>query len=247
MTIVVIGIAMFVGVPTARDVTSATVGASAVGELSGAAGGGDYGFLARDRVGSPMRYDPCHSVRFVINPTGAPPGAVIEVREAFRRLGEVTGITFGDAGLTDESHIRIGAGTRPSYQPTRYGAGHWAPILVSWAAARDEPILAGNVLGYGGSTSYWTSSSDEAYVTGEIVLDRDESIVRPGFGQGLTRGNLELHELGHVAGLDHVHSQAEIMNPSVTDRSPDGYGPGDLAGLTQLGAAAGCLRTATPA
>jgi predicted Zn-dependent protease len=111
----------------------------------------------------------------------------------------------------------------------------------------DEPILAGAVLGYGGSTSYWTSASDQAYVTGEVVFDRDLSLVHPGFGAGLSRGNLVQHELGHVVGLDHVQDRAQVMFPSISDKSPDGYGAGDRAGLAQLGAQAGCLRIASPA
>jgi hypothetical protein len=209
--------------------------------------GGTYAFLSKDRNGRGMRFDPCQPVRYVLNPDGAPAGAPDEVREAFRRLGAATGIQFVDAGTTSETHIRIGTGARRSYQPERYGVGQWAPILVSWATAADEPILAGAVLGYGGSTSYWTSASDQAYVTGEVVFDRDLSLVRPGFGAGLTRGNLEQHELGHVAGLDHVQDRGQIMYPSISDRSPDGYGPGDRAGLAQLGAQGGCLRVASPA
>jgi hypothetical protein len=83
-------------------------------------------------------------------------------------------------------------------------------------------------------------------VTGEVVLDRDVSLVRPGFGPGLTRGNLVQHELAHVIGLDHVQDRAQVMFPSISDRSPDGYGSGDRAGLAQLGAQGGCLRIATP-
>jgi hypothetical protein len=210
------------------------------------AASGSYAFLSKAANGRPMRYDPCSAVRYVINPAGAPAGAVDEVREAFRRLGSATGIQFVDAGTTTESHVRIGTGTRPSYQPSRYGVGGWAPILISWVTAADEPILAGNVLGYGGSTSYWTSLTDQAYVTGEVVFDRDLSLVRPGFGAGLTRGNLVQHEIGHVAGLDHVQDRGQVMYPSISQSSPDGYGPGDRAGLAQLGAQAGCLRTASP-
>ena len=213
---------------------------------AGAGPVGSFGFLAKDRAGRPMRYNPCLPVRFVINPAGAPAGAVAEVREAFRVLGGALGITFLDAGTTTETHVRIGAGTRRSYQPERYGEGQWAPILVSWASAADEPILAGNVLGYGGSTSYWTTISDQAYVTGEVVFDRDLSLVRPGFGAGLTRGNLVLHELGHVLGLDHVDDRSQVMYPSISTRSPDGFAGGDLAGLARLGSEGGCLRVASP-
>jgi hypothetical protein len=207
---------------------------------------GAYAFLMKDRNGRPMRYNPCQPVRYVINPTGAPGGAVDEVRESFRRLGAATGMQFVDAGTTSETHLRIGSATRPTSQAERYGNGQWAPILISWVTANEEPILAGAVLGYGGSTSYWTSATDQAYVTGEVVLDRDMSLVRPGFGPGLTRGNLVQHELAHVIGLDHVQDRAQVMFPSISDRSPDGYGSGDRAGLAQLGAQGGCLRIATP-
>jgi hypothetical protein len=205
-----------------------------------------YAFLSKDRAGRPMRFNPCAPVRYVINPEGAPSGAVDEAREAFRRLGDTAGIRFVDAGLTSERHIRIGTGTRTSYQPSLYGSGQWAPILISWVTAADEPVLSGNVLGYGGSTSHWNSSSDQAYVTGEVVFDRDLSIVRPGFGSGLTRGNLVLHELGHVAGLDHVQERPQLMFPSISSQSPDGFGAGDRSGLVQLGGAAGCLKVASP-
>jgi hypothetical protein len=205
-----------------------------------------FGFLSKDRAGRPMRFNPCAPIRFVINPEGAPGGAVEEVREAFRRLGEGLGVRFVDAGTTTERHIRIGSGTRTSYQPSRYGTGQWAPLLISWVTAAEEPVLAGNVLGYGGSTSHWNSTSDQAYVTGEVVFDRDLSIVRPGFGSGLTRGNLAMHELGHVAGLDHVDERAQLMFPSISTQSPDGFGSGDRAGLAQIGVAAGCLKVASP-
>ena len=50
------------------------------------------------------------------------------------------------------------------------------------------------------------------------------------------------HELGHVMGLGHVHARGEVMSkpadPLVTD-----WGPGDLAGLVQLGRSQGCQVT----
>ena len=70
--------------------------------------------------------------------------------------------------------------------------------------------------------------------------------MRAGFGAGLTRGNLEQHELGHVIGLDHVQDRGQVMYPSISDQSPDGYGPGDRAGLSILGRQSGCLNAASP-
>jgi hypothetical protein len=210
-------------------------------------GGGAYAFLSSDRSGRPMRFDSCRPIRYVVNPDGAPAGAVDEVNDAFRRLSAVTGLRFQSAGTTNETHLPVGGTTRRrSYQPERYGVGQWAPVLISWTTDRAEPLLAGLTLGYGGATSYWLSTTDQAYVTGEAVFDRDLSVLRSGWGAGLTRGNLVLHELSHVLGLDHVADRRQVMNPSLNSSTPDGFGAGDVAGLSRIGAAGGCLRVASP-
>ena len=43
-----------------------------------------------------------------------------------------------------------------------------------------------------------------------------------------------LHELGHVAGLNHVARHSEVMYPEIDAQSPVVYGSGDLAGLQEL-------------
>jgi hypothetical protein len=79
-----------------------------------------------------------------------------------------------------------------------------------------------------------------------VVFDTVQDGLHPGFGPGLSRGNLVLHELGHVAGLDHVQDAGQLMYPSISAGAPDGYAAGDLNGLAQLGAGSGCLAVATP-
>ena len=202
-----------------------------------------FAFLRTSRSGGPVRYDPCTPVHYVINPAGSPAGAVDEVQQAFGRLGSATGISFVYDGATSETHVAFGQ--RKTYQPDRYGPG-WAPILISWTTAAAEPLLNGNVLGYGGSSSVWSGNADEAYVTGEVVFDTVQEGLRGGFGPGLTRGNLELHEIGHVVGLDHVQDPGQVMHPSIGAGTPDGYAAGDLNGLSQLGRDSGCLTVASP-
>jgi hypothetical protein len=204
---------------------------------------GAFGFLRIARDGTPVRYNPCAPVSYVVNPASAPAGGVDEVHEAFRRLGAATGIAFKFEGATDEPYTPFGK--RAAYQPARYGQ-RWAPILVSWTSASVEALLAGGTIGFGGSTSYRSSTSDEAFVTGQVVFDTDLSMLRGGFGPGLTRGNLFVHELGHVIGLDHVDDRSQVMYPSVHSQSPDGFASGDLAGLRQLGASSGCLDVVKP-
>jgi hypothetical protein len=237
----VVGIA---ATPTGLGYWLVSADGGVISAVSAPAGSGSFAFLRIGRQSTPVRYDPCVDQHYVINPAFAPAGAVDEVKGAFDRLGAATGIRFVYDGTTAESHIRFGK--RASFQPLLYGQ-RWAPILISWTTEVVEPLLAGGTLGYGGSTSYWSGGTDEAYVTGEVVFDTNQTVLANGFGPGLTRGNLIQHELGHVAGLDHVSDRGQLMYPSIHSASPDGYGAGDRAGLAQLGARQGCLNVAKPA
>ena len=51
-----------------------------------------------------------------------------------------------------------------------------------------------------------------------------------------------MHELGHMAGLDHsrINDQAQIMHSVMTQLAV--WGAGDKNGLRRVGASAGCLR-----
>ncbi len=61
------------------------------------------------------------------------------------------------------------------------------------------------------------------------------------------RTALYLHEIGHVLGITHVADEPEVMHDVVDEADATGYKAGDLAGLAQVGLAAGCLnRPPTP-
>ena len=214
-----------------------------------------YSFSAVASDGcTPVRWNPCEPVRFVVNPAGAPPGGPEDVRQAFRRLGRATGITFVDAGRTDERS----AGARPAYQPERYGR-RWAPILVEWqteAGGTQEIQLVGVGL---------PVRSGDVYVSGRLSLNpaavthaRARTPLAPGFGapdgtgpvgpSGVTWGRVVLHELAHVVGLGHTRDPAQLMYPETTEQTtrPARFAAGDRAGLRHLGRDAGCLPTPPP-
>ena len=77
---------------------------------------------------TPARFNPCAPVHFIQNGAAAPPFVMENVREAFKRLGQETGINFVDDGLTDEN------ARRGPYVPERY-PGRWAPILDPYLAS----------------------------------------------------------------------------------------------------------------
>lgn len=188
--------------------------------------------FAADGV-TPIAYDPCRPIRYVMRPDNAPPEAAALIRGAFDRLTQVTGLQFVDAGLTDE----VPSIDRAAYQPDRYG-DQWAPVLVGWATEAEVPVLAGNVAGAAGSTSAKAGDLEAVYVSGGLILDGPQ--LSEVWADVTTRAAVRavvLHEMAHLVGLGHVEDPTQLMNPqSSASTTVLDYQDGDLTGLVRLGA-----------
>jgi hypothetical protein len=77
-------------------------------------------------------------------------------------------------------------------------------------------------------------------VSGSVVFDASAGL-SSGFA-GETWGQVMLHELGHVFGLDHIDDQTSVMYPQLGLRPAD-FGEGDRKGLWELGIGSGCVKT----
>ena len=196
-----------------------------------------YSFLQANPNGSPVRWDPCTPIHYVTNLTGAPAGAAADVAQAIDEVSVASGLTFVNDGATTETPAQ----NRPAEQADRYGH-RWAPVLIAWGSPGPGSLLpGGGVLGEGGAT--WASSGGpDVYVSGIVALDAGaSSSLAGGFGAGLTRGDLLLHEIGHLVGLGHTADASQVMYPDLLSRPVASYGAGDLAGLARVGAGSGCL------
>jgi len=219
------------------------IAASPVLAARAAGSASSFTFMATGPGGAPARWDPCTPVHYVTNLAEAPAGAAGVVHGAIARLSAATGLTFVDDGATTE----VPGANRQAYQPSRYGA-RWAPVVIAWARPSESDLLpGGNIIGEGGSSWVQAGSGPKVYVSGEVVIDpANTGMLAPTFGSGSTLGELLLHELGHVAGLGHTTDQTQIMYPVLEPLPEARYGAGDLAGLTHLGAAPGCVATPSP-
>ncbi|MFC6152089.1 hypothetical protein [Nocardioides yefusunii] len=180
---------------------------------------GSYAFMQTQDDGRPVTYPPCEPVRVALNPAGAPADHEELLSTGLRTVSEATGLRFERVGTTTANDI------------TWRGYGAPPPVLVRWADAEEVPELAGDVAGIGGSTA--TSHHGLLrYVTGKVVLDRD-AYDGPDPLEGNQRQAIVDHELAHLVGLAHVEDRGELMNAENTGRTS--FGPGDLAGLAQLG------------
>lgn len=193
---------------------------------------GAYEFLLTQRGSdTPVTWDPCRPIRYVVNPAGAPPGADALLQEAIDRTAAATGLRFVNEGTTDESWTR----NREPYQPDRYGET-WAPALIAWSTDAEVPALAGYIAGLGGATARSVPDDPEGtmgFVTGEVLLDAGDlevTLTQPG-GADAVRSVIQ-HEVGHMVGLDHVADETQLM---FSESLAGDWGTGDLAGLHALG------------
>lgn len=194
-------------------------------------GGGTHAFtkLQDDGV-TPVAYDPCRPVRYVLRQQGMPVGAEPVVHEAVARISEVTGLRFVHDGYSDEPLVV----DRPVFQPERYG-DRWPPVLIGWQTEQEVPALAGDVVGQAGSAAVSLGDGPRVYVTGTVALDAPQlAPLLDRRGGREVMAAIVLHELGHLVGLAHVDDAGQLMYPEVQNELTD-LAAGDLTGLARLG------------
>lgn len=209
----------------------AAVGAP-VAALRGSAG--SY-VLNHNADGSVTRWDPCSGpIHVRVNAGAAGRGALSDTRAALAALGRATGLRLVYDGTT-------------AFVPTRGNSlSQPADLVVAWAPPSRTDWYGRGAVGEGGWRSSGVSTDGGRtwawkITQGFVVVDPRVRLA-PGFGPGLTRGALLLHELGHAAGLAHTSDASQVMYPVLSTRSHGTWGAGDAAGLRQVGASRGCVR-----
>lgn len=183
----------------------------------------------QDGTQTPVTYDPCRPIHYVIRPDGAPADGEALIHRAVAQVGAATGLRFVSDGLTTEAPTA----DRAAYQPDRYG-NRWAPVLVAWVTASENPAFTVDIAGLAGSVRISWGDHPARYVTGVVQLDATKLAATLASPAGPRAAeNVILHELGHLVGLAHVDDPGQLMFPRAADTP--GYSAGDLAGLARLG------------
>lgn len=192
-----------------------------------------------------VRWNPCAAITVKVNlaalPAAKRPAALSDTKTALRAVSAATGLTLSFLGRTRE------------VPRSSTVAGQSADIVIAWTTpTKTDFPLSGPLFGYGGEKdrSAMQPQPDGSIryfgpwiYRGYVVLDTPQILRQHAkrSGRGVSQMNMLLHELGHAVGLEHVTNPVQLMNPYLTNRSPAGYGAGDLAGLQKVGRVAGCI------
>ena len=214
--------------------TARTSGATAFAARGVTPGSTSYSF-STVLDGSPVRWDPCTTIRWTANVASAPAGGLDVLKAAVARVGALTGTSWEFVGTT---------ATQPAagYLPIRAQA-QYPPVLIGWTDGTKSDLLAGqarSVLGMTRTAWFGVQLPDGkklAATRGAVIaLDRTDALPLKGNNSWSA---VALHELAHAMGLGHVSDRTQLMAsvlPAVTDLQA-----GDRAGLAKVGRAAGCV------
>lgn len=181
---------------------------------------------ANDADADPVLWSPCRPIHYVVNSEGGPDDFLVRVSDAVEEVARLTGLVFQYDGTTTEPISE----NRAAFLPGLYG-DRWAPVLIGWADEKEHSGLAGNVAGLAHvHASTDRSTGRQHIVSGQVVLDKGMSRGWPS-GSDWYVGVLR-HELGHLAGLDHVEDPSQLM---FAQAAASTFQSGDLTGLAATG------------
>jgi hypothetical protein len=188
--------------------------------------------------GTPVRWDPCQTINYVLNVSEAPAGSTAEVAHALTEISAAAGLHFAFDGYTSAIPTKEWPTTQYK-QYRQFTRDTYPPVLIAWAYKSQthvfDPPVRSNVVAMTGP-QYVGTGMGEHYVTGEGVIDAAyASTLQRGFGAGTTQGELLLHELSHIVGLGESTNPANISYEAMIPRTSASFGRTDLAALKILG------------
>ena len=149
----------------------------------------------------------------------------VVVNEAVERLEAATGLPL----------VPIGDSTfMPSSTAETSFAAADGEMVIALSDEIQTDLVGGNIVGQAGFT-YLSS-----ILRGFVVIDMGDIGTRPQWSS-TGPGPVLLHELAHSVGLRHVADPSQLMNAVASAGGPTTYAAGDLTGLWQVGASAGCI------
>lgn len=144
-------------------------------------------------------------------------------------------LTVYEQGLSPVQSTAVDVALAEWEPAARFGVTYTSDEAVADVVITSSPLGSGQP-GYvedGYTTVSYRCSPRCAYYHANLDLSSTASLTSTDWISTV------LHELGHVAGLNHVSQTGEVMYPYLTPTSPVVYAPGDRQGLDILAAERG--------
>lgn len=174
-------------------------------------------FTATDGA-RPVVWDTCEIVPVLVNPGTLGDEGYALIKRGVAELAALTGVRFTVTGVTDAVPT-----TRWYVDGGTAGAEGFAPVIVAVVDRDQTDMLARDAVGSAVANPAG-QGSDRRLVTGAVVLAADSMRkMQPGFKNGSSWGTTLMHELGHLAGLD--HAPGGLMAVSISGGMQPKYSP----------------------
>ena len=150
---------------------------------------------------------------------------IARLRDAWRMWADAAGVKAVFTGREDLA-----------YDPASYGlvpADGSAPVehhvYIAFKTRKQVPILAGGAVGLAKPTLVLV---EERRIVGGIAIFMRRYAIEQARSDPSALTHVYVHELGHVLGLGHAESRANVMYPEV--QSVGTLGDGDVSGIARI-------------
>lgn len=188
--------------------------------------------------GAPVTWHSC-TIDYVLYVHEAPGTTAVtaQVRHALALLTAASGIHFVFQGYTNVIPSNEWATTGYKADPALAG-DTYPPVNFGWASRGQSDLFAhgpANAIAMTGP-DYVTGPGGEHYVSGAGVIDASYAkTLTPGFGAGVTEGEVLVHEWEHILGLGEGTNPADSSYTEMIPRTAVRLGASDTAALHTLG------------
>lgn len=176
--------------------------------------------------GSKTSWSSCKAIPYVLS-KGTTESKAELVASALKTMGESRGLSFAFAGYSKKiAHQKWGE---------ELTKGEYRPVLISFVKPTQTDLLGKN--NAGGAVVNRSGEDSNLYVSGTVAFNLNTfNNLKDGFVGGKSKGNLLLHEFGHLIGLEHVKKTSALMNPTVNDGTENGLNDNELSSLRSFSA-----------
>lgn len=162
--------------------------------------------------GSKTSWSNCKSINYLLT-EGTTASQAEMVASSLRTMGKSRGLTFNFAGYSKEV-------SRANWGESLID-GDYRPVLISFVDPSKTDMLGKN--NAGGAVVNRSGDDESLFVSGTVAFNINTyNNLKDGYSEGKSKGNLLMHEFGHLIGLDHVEDNSALMHPSITDRTENG-------------------------